>query len=313
MSNHIAKQVLDLWAWIKRRTAVLERPVVRRIALVGATVLFAGGLWFAYQSRPHIFDELNPTAWAGVFVLVPVTLAINALVFWLTARIGKIPISLSRALVVTVLSTAANLLPLPGGAAVRTVALSEGGKAYGSALKLTLLTGLTWMGLASGVCATGLLLLSYIEYGLLAGVLSVSALSVALMGLKGSIGAGVSRLVALLAAQLLLAATGGFRLLFCFHALGEVVLLEQVLVLLFAPVVSAFVGIAPGGLGLTELTAAGLAALIGFVPATAFVAAALNRITGLLVVTPLAVVLNVLNVTYDRDKGRGDLPSESGR
>jgi hypothetical protein len=197
--------------------------------------------------------------------------------------------------VVTVLSTAASILPIPGGAAVRTVALSNGGKAYGAAIRITVLVGLSWVGVAAAIACGGFLLMSMIHFAVIAAAISLTALTIALVPLRTGQRAGVSQILGLLTTQFLLAAVGGTRLALCFEALGKPLQIEQAMVLILAPVVSAIIGVAPGGLGLTELTAAGLAALIGVPAAVAFIAAALNRLTGLIFIAPVALILRALD------------------
>lgn len=293
MNRITADQALAPLEWLKKKCSFLKQPVFKNVVLGIATLLFAGGLWIAHRAHPGLFDNLHIGAWIVLLGLVIVTVCLNAIVFWLTARIGAVRSSVGRALVTTVISTAANLLPIPGGAAVRTVALTSGAGTYKKAVTLTILVGVGWLGIASAIASTGFALLELFQYGLLAALIALASTMTAATGLRRFPHGDYTLLILLFLAQSFLALTGGLRLYFCFKALGEVVLVEQVLVLLFAPVASSFVGIAPAGLGLTELTAAGLAALIGVLPAVAFVAAALNRVSGLIVITPIAASMNL--------------------
>jgi len=294
MIRNPSRRAQEILGFIRGRSAFVKKPGFRRVALAVATLLFAGGLWLAHRARSGLFDDIAIDAWLIVVGLVLVTICMNALVFLITARVGSVRMNTGRALVVTIMSTAANLLPLPGGAAVRTVALASDGIGYKQAVALTLLVGMAWLGIAAAIASAGLFFLELHFYGFIAALLACVAATIALSGLRGFKNADVIHLGALASTQFGLAITGGLRLYFCFQALGEVAAFDQILVLLFAPVASAFVGIAPAGLGLTELTAAGLAALVSVAPAAAFVAAALNRITGLMVITPIALLMNFL-------------------
>lgn len=312
MIRNPSRRTQEILRLIRSRSALVKKPVFRRVALVIATLLFVGGLWLAHRARPGLFDDIAIDAWLMVVGLVLITICMNVLVFLITACVGSVRINTGRALVVTIMSTAANLLPLPGGAAVRTVALASSGIGYRQAVALTLLVGMAWLGIAAAIASAGLFFLELRFYGLIAALLAAVAAAIALSGLRGFNNADVVRLGALAFTQFGLAITGGLRLFFCFQALGEVAAIDQILVLLFAPVASAFVGIAPAGLGLTELTAAGLAALVGLAPTAAFVAAALNRITGLMVIAPIALLMNFLvnpqtlwNGSHDRETGQG--------
>lgn len=312
MIRNPSRRTQEILGLIRSRSAFVKKPGFRRVALVVATLLFAGGLWLAHRARPGLFDDIAIDAWLMVVGLVLVTICMNALVFLITARVGSVRMNTGRALVVTIMSTAANLLPLPGGAAVRTIALASDGIGYKRAVALTLLVGMAWLGIAAAIASAGFFFLELHVYGFIAALLASVGATIALSGLRGFNNADVIHLGALASAQFGLAITGGLRLYFCFQALGEVAAFDQILVLLFAPVASAFVGTAPAGLGLTELTAAGLAALVGVAPAAAFVAAALNRITGLMVITPIALLMNFLvnpqalgNDSHDRGTGQG--------
>lgn len=295
-------KALDAWIGaVRYRSSIFDRPRFRRIALACALLLFASGILLSVQARPTLLQDVNPLDLLGVLALVPFTLSLNAMQFCLTSRLLGIRADLKRAFTITVLSTAGNLLPLPGGAAVRIAALKKSGEGYLRPTGLTIIVALFWMCVSSLVACVALVLLGHTLLSLLAATITLVLMPAVLYKLIFSFDARATWMIALASAQFTLALVGSVRLWLCFHALGEPILFEQTLVLLFSSVIAAFFGVAPGGLGITELSAAGLAGLIGVASSTAFIATALNRLTGLSVIALLAAIFGILDSRSERD------------
>ena len=81
------------------------------------------------------------------------------------------------------------------------------------------------------------------------------------------------------------------RLMLCLGALGVPAGFGQASALTVSGVLGSAVSIVPAGLGIREAVAAALAPVVALGAAAAFVAATLNRLLGLILLTPLALWL----------------------
>ncbi|MES1942894.1 hypothetical protein PC39_02175 [Salinisphaera sp. PC39] len=269
---------------------------MRRVGVLTALGAFCAGLALALRAHPDLLTVLDYRAWLLVFPLVPITLLANSAQFWLTARLIGVTVGLPRAVLVTVLSAAANMLPLPGGSLVRIAALKSHANTYGQTTLATIFIAGCWLGVTLTLAG---LALAYLEFRP-AAIVCVSSGLLALgvfAGLLLSHGAAASRwLVGLVAVQTGMVVVGAIRLWLCFEAVGMSVALPQATVLTLSNVIASLIGIAPAGLGITEALAAGLAAAIGISAASGFLAAVLNRISNLIVVGPTALLLHAMDM-----------------
>ncbi|MGD8837952.1 MAG: hypothetical protein PVI70_00005, partial [Gammaproteobacteria bacterium] len=105
-----------------------SHPLFGRIALGCATVFLVAGLLYSYISQPQVLNEL--VLWPVMLLIligVPLTLCLNAVEFGILARLGRVEVTMLKALEITLLGSAANLLPLPGSTMVRVAALKAAG------------------------------------------------------------------------------------------------------------------------------------------------------------------------------------------
>ena len=266
-----------------------------RLLLVVAALLFAVAFAFGLRAVPEGTVEL--TAWPFavlVLLVIPLTNVANALEYAVAARIGGQRVPLEEALEVSVLSSAANLLPLPGAALVRVQALRRGGSSYRRALSVTALVGAAWLA-TSLVLAGGLLALhrepevagAGVAVVLGSGVLGLVAAAVAVRSLAPA-GASVALSGALLGAEVLAVGVAALRYLLVLHGLGLEADVEQAVALTVAGVLASALGFVPGGLGLREALAGLIAGLVGLPVATGVLAAGLDRLVGLPVLAVLA-------------------------
>ena len=122
----------------------------QRILLGVATVVFIVGGWFAFKSLDVTLDEIRwvPMVIAAL-VGVPLTLVANTFEYLLSARMLHHRMRFVPALQLTTMSTAANLLPIPGAFLVRVQGLRTMGSRYGRALASTAVVGLVWIGVSA--------------------------------------------------------------------------------------------------------------------------------------------------------------------
>lgn len=283
---------------VDRALSAMRRPPprVERAALVlAAGVMIVTVVWLLHDGR------LDPSAVVplplvlAALVGVPVTLATNAAEFWVSAWFVDRRVSAVFALRTTILATAANLLPLPGGPLVRVHALHRQGVAVTSASAATAAVGLSWLGLAGLVAAAGAshagaaawLITIFAAGGGVAvglGLLLVSQVAVPGRRLSGAAALLLTEAVSLFAAA--------GRLWLVLLALGVEPSLPAVMVLAAAGVLATAVGIVPAGLGVREGLSALLATVVALPAATGFAVSLLDRLIGLVVAIPLALLLS---------------------
>lgn len=282
-----------------RRLAAARNPSprARRVLSLVALALFVGGLAIAVPNLEITLEELalGPLLLVAV-VLTPLTIVTNAAELRVMADATQDPgarLGWVEAVRVVVLATAANVLPIPGAALVRIQALRTRGASVAASTGINLAGAGAWIG--TGLAVAGLALVG------IGGWRAVLAL---LVGVAGCVVAGlVTHRVArpgrwrrsfamLLAVELLATVVHGVRLLVVLAALQASVGLVPSLVIAVSAPLSAAAGIFPSGVGLAEAISALLGPLVGVGAAAALTATALNRIIGLVVTAPLALLFS---------------------
>ena len=132
-------------------------PAAKRWLLGIALVLFAVVSVISFVGLP---DDVQLHWWVAVllvFVTTPLTVVANAGEYRVMAEVSGHRVSWLEAGRLTVLATAANLLPVPGGIMVRTQALRAEGTTYRRALAANAASGIAWV--AVGSFATGTLMI----------------------------------------------------------------------------------------------------------------------------------------------------------
>lgn len=307
----------------RRVSAGAQQPSARvqRLLLAGAAALFVVGGWFAFRSLDVSLERVQWPLLAAVAVVgVPLTLLATTLEYLLSARMLNHRVAVGAATRLTIISTAANLLPLPGAFLVRVQALRAMGSRYSKAMGSTAIIGLVWIGVSA----------------LLAGsLLAPSGRWVPALGLWAAGGPilvvayawlcrtveepGERRRIAALAVAVELFAVliNAARLVLILIGLGIDASVGQTLVLAVSSSLAAAAGILPGGFGLREVIAAALAPLVGLPASAGFAATALNRLIALVALAPVTAILSLRPPADSEPAARvaddldGDLPRGS--
>jgi len=259
--------------------------------LVIAASAFAAGIILSLRSFPSLLSELN---WQPILtmalVATPATLALNALEFSLSARLIGQSVPFGRALTVTIVGSAANLLPLPGAALVRLAALKTGGATLRSGLSATALLAILSLGLGLAYSGAWALTLnsSLFPVAVLCAGLLIVAIACLIARELFEHGAAV---LGLIVARLALIALDAARTYLAFAAIGFAASFGQSSVITISTVLAAVVAVVPAGLGLREGIAASMAPSLRLDPAATFLATSLSRIVGLAVVIILTLLL----------------------
>jgi len=275
-------------AWL-----ALRRDRLRRAGLVGSLAAFGIGLVLALDSAGPALTGVRPLPLlALLLVCVPVQQVLNAAEFAVMARYGGRRVGWRPALEVSMHTSAANLLPLPGGALTRVAALRGLGLPLGRGTVLVAIGFGVWGGIAFAVSGAWLAGDgAWAGFGLLAAaVVLLGSSAVTSLRLNGDLLLFV-RLLAVRFATILLEAV---RMALALNALGTAIGLDRASIFVIASFLGSLVSMAPAGLGVREAVVAALAPLVGVDPGAGFLAAALNRAAGLVGLAAVAALLLVI-------------------
>ena len=293
--------VSRMLSWISAVRTRVNQPRVRRYSLGAAALLLLGGLALSVINLPAHVGLVRP--WlllmsAGLGV--PVAILLTVVETRLSARVLYVDFDWPTSLRISLLASAANMLPLPGGPLVRVSSLTGAGAGLRASTAATLLIALLWIALAT--------------LGAAAGASDDSRAAGAWLAIGGGVigffAAGglytLSRSMALVLMTVLAKAAAVvvdvLRIYWVLGALGVEATLRQTAVFSLSGVAGAAVSIVPSGLGINEVVAAAIAPLADVASSTAFLATAVNRIAALAVLLPLvaALTIGVRQTTHQR-------------
>ena len=265
----------------------------RKLLLV-AVALFVVASAVGVANLPPVETEVR---WPVLLLLpligVPATVATNAWEYRVTAGLVGHEVPPTDAARISVLSTAANLLPIPGAVLVRSRALRQRGTGMGSALAITTAIGVAWVGVTA-VLAGGLQLVSG-EPPLGAAVLVAGLVVLVGAGLLAARARGVPlrrrEVLTVLLVEVVAVLVAAGRLQVALWGLGYSPGADQSLSLSLAGSLGSAVGFLPAGLGVREVLAAGIGPIVGLPAAVSLVATAVDRVLGLVVLAGITAVL----------------------
>ena len=238
----------------------------------------------------------EPVRWQLLLLAVlttPIGVGFNAAEYQFCARLIGRRVGIIPAARVAVLGSAFNLLPVPGAVLVRTQALKEAGSGYKRAIGTAAVTGIAYMATGFGAAAIPLV---PSHPGWAAAFFALAALFVALTVL--GVRLYVRRRVALETLLVFAIEMGSVliksvAIVVVGRAIGYDVTFGDALVVNLSIVVTAAIGIFPGGLGLRELLAGALSPLTGLAASVALTITSFARIIGLALLAVMAFGLGV--------------------
>lgn len=286
----LVKRLLQLAQGMRSAGNRSERS--RRVLMVVAFIAFIAMGTVALRNYPDdVAHSPNWIALVVVGVLGPgLTVLVNAAEYRIQARMVATTVSRGDALQVTILGTAANLLPLPGSMLVRTQALA-GRAGYRAAVRSTTLAGATWLFSTAALAGIALIFVGLALVGSLTLLGALAGLGGAAWFMKKTVEGWNPIFARLLVIETGTAVIGAGRLLGILLALGIDVTVGQAVALTLSGVIAAATGIFPSGLGIREAVAAGIASSVSLPAAIGFVATAADRIAGLLVLAVASMVI----------------------
>lgn len=267
-------RLLQLYRGIKGFAARHRLPL-----MLLALALFFGGLAWSISAIEIAWADVQ--AWPlllTLLLLVPLTVLVSAWNLQLLARLVERRINLETAIMATAYGRIAEVLPIPGAVIVRGMALMQSGASAGETAKVMAWSGLLTLAMAGMVAS--LPLLAYFA-GVAAIVLLASTIlaGICLVWLVRQLDATVA--IQMVGIRLAMLALSVLRFFACFAALSYAAPLLDTAIFVIGGTLTTLIGIVPAGLGIAEMVSAALALSVGIPAAIAFLAAALNRVTGL--------------------------------
>ena len=140
----IEHMIIDLNGYYSAKSSKLRKPV-----FLAAAIFFTIGLVFSIYFQPDILNNLKFIPFLIlIFAAIPATIMLNSFEFILSARLIDQRIPVLKAIEITIIGSAANMLPLPGSTIVRVAALTAGGAKLKHGILATALVALVWFGVA---------------------------------------------------------------------------------------------------------------------------------------------------------------------
>lgn len=265
-----------------------------------ALVLFLVVSGLAWRQLPPLRIEWG---WLALTALMaPLTLLLNGLEYRMAGELLQHRIQAGEALRISVLASAANLLPLPGGVLVRSEALRRRGAELPGALRSNAAIGVVWVSTAL-LMAGGVQLFSG-GPGLGSTMLVLGAFALGLAAVLARISIRWRPWIgSVLLLEAVFVGVAALRLLLVFRGLGIPCTAAQAVVVTLAGALASAAGVFPGGLGLREVLAGGLAIVVRIPAAAGTAAAAVDRVIGLAV---LALAAAFVMVRKTANPVRGD-------
>lgn len=290
---------LRQWLVRLREWQRIRNTRLRRIIMAIAIALLIGGIILSLRQQPDILSHLDwRPALVVVLIAVPITAGLNAVEFLLSGRMIGVKVSMVRSLEVTILGTAANMLPLPGSTLVRVAGLTTAGAGVRASSASTFITAAIWLGVAFAFAGGAIYFVGVHVLGVtfLAGGVFVWTVS---MFAGGRLSGGLPVMLGVTGVKLALVVTDTVRIYLCLQALNVDASLLQAASFTFAGIAGSAVSIVPAGLGVREAVSAAMAPVVGLAVADGFLSSALNRLFGLVTMLPVSMVLAVAKRRYD--------------
>ena len=259
---------------------------------IAIALLFAAVIsWLALDIA---LTDLRWGALALAAALVPLSVTLTAAEYRFIAPSSNTAVGWRAAYRTTIVGTVANLLPIPGAAAVRVNDLVARRVTPARAAAATVATGLLWLGWALLLTGSALIYRRSWLIGPLLVAAGTIAVVLALMSAprdqsgdrRGAPWLGTGSLIELSAL-----AVGALRIWLTLLALGISSTIVQSLGLVAAGAIASTVGVVPGGLGVRELVAGLLAPLVDLEVAAAILTVAIVRVVGFVMTVPVAAIL----------------------
>lgn len=284
-------------------------PRVERILLAVSFVAFVVLAVLAIKNFPDVGTGIRWEILLAAGILGQcASLVFNAGEFAVTARFVGQRVPMHRAMRVTIIGSAANLLPLPGGALVRVQALSADGARYRHSLTAAAAIGVTSVGatfVVVGIANTGTAGTGTVLALVAIGIVVIAIAAAMLRTASDSRRAGRYSLY-FVVVEAGYATMASFRMWGIFQGLGVHVSLPAAFALSGVGSIATAASFFPGELGIKEAIVGLVSPLVGVPVAVGVTGAVVTRLFGFAV---LAVAASVLVVGDVVRRSRHDEPA----
>jgi uncharacterized membrane protein YbhN (UPF0104 family) len=256
-----------------------SRPRTKRWLLVVAFAIFVLLAAISFRNLPEGV-ELRPLFMVAITLIgAPATWFLTAFEYRSIAKAAGHRVSFDNALQVSLAASLANLLPAPGGVAVKTAALKLEGSSLGSALSINAIAGLIWVGTTAALVGIALLTdPAFVARGAVVATIGLAILVGGGLALRRRRPGWRRVFVELFLIEVGTTLVAALRVAFAFAAIGESASIAAATTMASAQVLAVAIGIFPAGLGVREALAAGLAVTVQVMPAVAVAASAVDRV-----------------------------------
>jgi uncharacterized membrane protein YbhN (UPF0104 family) len=275
------------------RTISRDRPLFWVLLAAGAAV-FAVSIAFSVRDLRDSDASFDPVMLVIVTLVgVPLAFTANVFEYRVMGRMLGHRFPAVEAMRVSATASVANLLPIPGSALVRLRAARQAGSGYGDVIRASAIIGLAFTS-TTGIAGGAMLLVanaSWLGAALLIGGIVLAG--IAIPASRAAHGATTPLIIALFGAELLSVSAAAFRMSLCLLAFDADVSLDAAVALVVADVAAAAIGFLPGGLGIRELLSAAIAPTVGLAASVGVLAAAADRVCGLIGLGLIVLALTV--------------------
>ena len=289
--------------FLARRAQPLPRRAQTIVTIVTVAVLVVASIW-AWHSAHLSFETIK---WVPIIVAflvgAPATLILKMFEYDAAARLIGSRAGPRRALEVAIISSAANLLPLPGSLVVTTRSLSEQGATYGSAALASTIPGLAWLGLSGVIGGVSIVIAGNLFIGLAVAAAGCVCVGVtAAMFLRSAPEHGRPQLaLRIFLVEGTWVVLGGFRMWLVLEAIGVSATPAQVLALAVTGAMSVAIGFLPSGIGAREALIALLSPIIKLPLSQGVVIGVIDRIVWVTFLSLAAIGLAIARHGRVRD------------
>jgi hypothetical protein len=268
----VTQRLAASFRWIDERRAKWRLPI-----LFAALALFVIGSIVSFRSMDIRWDEIQlaPLLFL-VAVLVPLNIIYSAINMMLMGRASNVRITLTDGIRISAFAQVAEMLPIPGGAIVRTAALMKAGVGGLRSTGLVLAFSILWVACAAIGGGIALVDAGLPAFILLAAGSGMATATIGWLGWKFDWGTALLATVL----RVLGIALVGWRIVVAFTVIGVAISWMASLTFAFTVILGTAASIVPAGLGVGESLSALVADRVSVAPAAAFLAAAIARFTG---------------------------------
>lgn len=293
MESSTKQSLAKLYRKIDSLVSRKPSPKTQKIINISALAILSAGLTISIYKNPNLLNRISIEPLLIIMIFAtPLTILLNALELRLMSKLIGTNMPFCPSVETTIIGSAANMLPLPGSAIARVIAMKNHGATFKKSSLTTVYTVLIWAAISFIVSGASLAILgndlSYVFLSI--GILSTFVCILLLLQISEDSHSTAWRL---LFTKFLLVTLDVIRIHLSFLTIGENLGYLESSVFVIAAVLGSAVSIVPAGLGIRELVSAGLAPVIGVSPTLAFLSATVNRIAGLAVLTPAALALSL--------------------